>query len=710
MSSCGCYILAEVGGGLLGKEVVGGKTVVGGGSGRKTVGGTSPPQEALLNAQRDLKGNVYRTIRKKVDPQIMSGTEDEGTEGGQNKKEIDIERLVEDNVEQLSLNRKEKDIMKKKWKYILKKNKEKYGKVSDGNKIKIYNDGHTTFRDILRSIEKSKKRVWFESYIFDDSELAQQVVDSLCNAAKRGCDVILLVDYIGSLKIKNKWVNMLKENNVHVLFFNTFLNSFLNMLPIFFRDHRKIIIVDNAAYCGSMNVSESVVPSGVGWQRGDVGEMESDVGEVESDVGEMETDVGEMERDTEEAETKEPANETYGGTSTCEGIMPNRCEHPGPSEKHVKVSEKKNKSKLLQYYDLHIKVKGPAVKDLADVFIDSLKMTKTSIIRGTIEEQKRYVDDEGKSCFVQVLESNVLRKIRSIQSTFEWVLKNGATKNIYITTSYFIPPGFLRRALFSALNNGVDISFLLSGNSDVMGDVPATYHIVKKFLRRSQRGGANSGGNNQHNHEHHHEHHLHNHGNSDNRDGSNQTDQTDGREGSHNNEQSDHPQQGKANSYLHNLRKRAESRIGENFLKRQNKGNCDFYFFQNRHCHAKNLMVDNLWCAVGSYNWDRFSSRRNLEVMVSIFDKQICHQFVQEHKSKIKNESKQVTLAQVINRNVFQGFFSYCAYHMAKWSGKNILDGLSKDSKKTVLRRAIVNKYLSDNCMENISLNMMWGA
>ncbi|ANQ08864.1 Cardiolipin synthetase [Plasmodium coatneyi] len=646
MSSCGCYILAEVGGGLLGTKAVGGKTVVG-----STVGSTSPQLDVLLNAQHDLKGTVYKKIRKKVDPQVKGGTENDDTEAGGKKKQeqIDIEKLVEDNVEQLNLNKKEKEIIKKKWKYILKKNKEKYGKVSDGNKIKIYNDGHTAFRDILRSIEKSKKRIWFESYIFDDSELAKEVVDSLCNAAKRGCDVILLIDYIGSLKIKNKWVNKLKENNVQVLFFNSFLSSFLNMLPIFFRDHRKIIIVDNAAYCGSMNVSDSVVPSGLGWHSDGMGHMD----EVE-----------------EEADVENTAD---GGVSTSGGIMPNRCEDQLPSEGHPEENEKKNKSKLLQYYDLHIKVKGPAVKDLADVFIDSLKMAKTSITREPIEEQERYEDEEGNSCFVQVLESNVLRKIRSIQSTFEWVIKNGATKNIYITTSYFIPPGFLRRALFSSLNNGVDISFLLSGNSDVLGDVPATYHIVKKFLRRSQKGSVSSGNNN-------------------------------------NSDQSDQPIQGKANSYLHNLRKRAESRIGDNFLKRQKKGNCDFYFFQNRHCHAKNLMVDNLWCAVGSYNWDRFSSRRNLEVMVSIFDKKICEQFVKEHKSKIKNESEQVTLAQVANRNVFQGFFSYCAYHMAKLSGKNILDGLSKDSKKTILRKAIVNKYLSDNCVENISLNMMWGA
>ncbi|SCO58874.1 mitochondrial cardiolipin synthase, putative [Plasmodium berghei] len=599
---------------------------------------------------------VENKLRDKIYKHILNKKGEEWKEDG-----IDFNKLVDSNVEKLNINENDKKLIKTKWVNILKRNAEKYGKVSEGNKIKIYNTGYACFKNILKSIDKCKKRVWFESYIFDDSDFAEQIINSLCNASKRGCDVILLVDYIGSLKLKNKWVNKLKENNVNVIFFNTFLNSFLNILPIFFRDHRKIIILDNSAYCGSMNVSENVIPNFSNIVRTDKDEILLNI-EKECQNYHL---LNEKESDNAE------------GYIFTNGILG-------------------KKNKCLEYYDLHIKLKGPAVKDLADVFIDSLKMANTDITRDPIENQKKYKKNEdNSSCYVQVLESNVLRKIKSIQLSFEYIIKNGANNNIYITTSYFLPPGFLRRALFYALSNGVNISFLFSGNSDIFGDVPATYYVIKKFLKKF----------------------------------GNEKDKVIYDNTSNNNEKISDFENRIINNYHNNLhskknkllkwkkinfkdfKKHVEHKFGDNLLlKNKHKGTSEFFFFEKKHCHAKNIVVDNLWCSIGSFNWDRFSSRRNLEVMVSIFDKNISDKFIKEHEEKKKNNSKQITLSNINNRNVLQIFFSYCAYHIGKLYGKNIFDGLSNNNKKTILRKAIINRYLADNCIDHISLNMMWGT
>ncbi|CDO63283.1 mitochondrial cardiolipin synthase, putative [Plasmodium reichenowi] len=598
---------------------------------------------------------VKESIHKKVIDIRKRRKESEEKQKKDKKDEINFDALVDKNVNELNIeNEEEREKIKERWKVILKNNAKRYGKISEGNKIEIYNEGTLAFRDILNSINKGKRRVWLESYIFDDSKLAEEVVNSLCKASKRGCDVILLIDYIGSLKMKNKWVQQLKEHGVHVIFFNTFLNSFFNMLPIFFRDHRKILIVDNTAYCGSMNVAENVFPSEMfhEYEEGD-----------------------EREEDTEDSEEIRKKKKKYKDEKEEENKnnMINNFDNDinkGNIYDDIINKDLNKKRKCLEYYDLHIKIKGPAVKDLADVFIDSLKMSKSLISREPIEEQKKYQDEN--SCYVQVLESNVLRKIRSIQSTFDYIIRNGATNNIYITTSYFLPPGFLRRALFSALYKGVNISFLFSGNSDIFGDVPATYYIMKKILKRIDRKKKAL---------------L-----------------------EYNNIISNYINLHKSfirypiifDEYYNNYQKKKKER--------KNKGSMNFYFFQKKHCHAKNLVVDNLWCSIGSYNWDRFSSRRNLEVMISIFDKKICDKFIQEHQNKIIHDSIQITLSQLINRNFLQIFMSYCAYHLGKLSGRNIFDGLSNNNKKTILRKAIISKYLNDNCIQNISLNMMWGV
>lgn len=63
------------------------------------------------------------------------------------------------------------------------------------------------------------------------------------------------------------------------------------------------------------------------------------------------------------------------------------------------------------------------------------------------------------------------------------LVESQATVSLYVTTSYFVPPGFLRRALQAALaRDGVDVFLLLSGDSDVWGDVYATTYVVRKFL------------------------------------------------------------------------------------------------------------------------------------------------------------------------------------------------------------------------------------
>jgi len=425
------------------------------------------------------------------------------------------------------------------WTNLLQKFVGKYGKASVGNKVVLFDDGDECFKEMLERIDCAVERVWMEVYIFDQSKVAEQFVKKLCSASLRGCDVVLVLDWIGSFSIKSQWIELLEKCGVSVVLFNPVLPISKSIGPVFFRDHRKILIVDYCGYCGSLNI----------------------------------------------------CNEAGGK------ILGNS-----------------------RFYDTHLRVEGPAVYDLAEIFNESL----SEAFSGLSRRLPRVPDVIPGGILVQVLESNVRKNRRTIQPVLESVVRNAET-SIALTSSYFVPPGFLRRALQSSARRGVPVSILLSGNSDIPGDVMASTYLVKKFL------------------------------------------------------------------------------VGP-------KNNSRTYFMKDQHCHAKCLSVDGLWGSVGSFNWDRYSSRRNLEVVVSFFDSDLSCLLKSLHDNKVRSNSvEEMTLKQWHSQNPIKRFFQFVCYSMVRISGRNILDGLSNNHEKVTLRRQFIDDYFEERTIEHVAGSMMWG-
>ena len=73
-------------------------------------------------------------------------------------------------------------------------------------------------------IEAATDRVWLETYIWDDSHLAEIFVDALIAAKRRGCDVLVLVDYVGSSMTK-QMEEQLSSAGIDLGFFNPILGG-----------------------------------------------------------------------------------------------------------------------------------------------------------------------------------------------------------------------------------------------------------------------------------------------------------------------------------------------------------------------------------------------------------------------------------------------------------------------------------------------------
>ena len=261
------------------------------------------------------------------------------------------------------------------------------GGFSGGNDVKLFFDGDALFADYKKSIDAAEKSVWVEVYILESDEIGIYIRNALIEAAKRGCEVILIFDYLGSRGLSNSFLRPLKESGAKVHVFNP-IWPWRKKGPLIRRDHRKVLIVDEKiGYCGGMNISRE-----------------------------------------------------YAGKKLGSG----------------------------RYVDAQIRVLGPAVKDLSNLFLDTYSETSGEL-RHNFETYYKHARNNivpSERVFLQVLASNSRRNLRAIQSSMKEALER-ATSYCYLTTPYFMPFGPLRKAMIDAAKRGVDVRVLTAGLSDL---------------------------------------------------------------------------------------------------------------------------------------------------------------------------------------------------------------------------------------------------
>eukprot|EP00929_Paragymnodinium_shiwhaense_P064929 TRINITY_DN32602_c0_g1_i1.p1 TRINITY_DN32602_c0_g1~~TRINITY_DN32602_c0_g1_i1.p1 ORF type:complete len:510 (-),score=134.91 TRINITY_DN32602_c0_g1_i1:333-1862(-) len=433
---------------------------------------------------------------------------------------------------------------RRKWAALLLQFQE-YGHYSSGNRVGILEGGDACFPEMLAAIRKSRTRVWCESYIFDNSKVGEEFYRALLAAAERGCDVVLVVDYIGSFSLRSDWVASLRQAGGSVVFFNPLLPATECVGPASFRDHRKIMICDDVGFCGGMNIHE--------------------------EVGE----------------------EKYGTS---------------------------------KFYDVHAKLEGPCVADLADVVIDTLRETGSQVVRQRVPQPQPLPN----GVYVQILQSNVRQQRRTLQTVIEKAI-DAADDKVFLTTAYFFPPGFLRRALTRAPQRGVQLSLLLSGDSDfwpLPGDLLAQSHFLRRFLKESRRN-------------------------------------------------------------------EVEDRV-------------NVHLYRERHMHAKHMSVDGVFATVGSFNFDLYSARRNLEVGVSVFDRSVALQLQDMHKKKAAVSERTCLEDWYYQHPLVRGACAI-AYGCVRVSGRNLFDGLDRFQRKWLVRKAALTFQLEEQAGRFVAGSMMWG-
>lgn len=152
------------------------------------------------------------------------------------------------------------------------------------------------------------------------------------------------IEQIGSFGFPSLFFNELTKDGAHVIVFNPFMDRRIAVGTMPFRNHKKVLLVDNdVAFCGSMNVSRDSTGCGMGGNG--------------------------------------------------------------------------------RFYDINLRLRGPAVCDLADVFKRTLAMTSYKV--DSLQPCSPPNPVEG-GVIVQVLESDMSRRTRrnGIQSSLATIVSS----------------------------------------------------------------------------------------------------------------------------------------------------------------------------------------------------------------------------------------------------------------------------------------------
>ncbi|MDV3310193.1 MAG: cardiolipin synthase [Cyclobacteriaceae bacterium] len=127
------------------------------------------------------------------------------------------------------------------------------------NRVTVLLNGEQKFPALLEAIDKAKKFIHLEYYIFEEDTTGARVKDALIKKAREGVKVRIIFDDFGSHRLWRNFVDEFRENGVEIYpFFRIHFVLFANRIN--FRDHRKVVIIDgNVGFLGGMNIADRYV-------------------------------------------------------------------------------------------------------------------------------------------------------------------------------------------------------------------------------------------------------------------------------------------------------------------------------------------------------------------------------------------------------------------------------------------------------------------
>jgi cardiolipin synthase A/B len=127
--------------------------------------------------------------------------------------------------------------------------------ITNGDRYVVLRNGDETFPAMLEAIERARQRIRFETYIYSQGVIPAKFTRALTGAARRGVDVQIVLDAVGTSDMGQETLQQLKDAGCHIGSHNPVRNYTLEAVN--YRTHRKILAVDGeVAFLGGIGIAD----------------------------------------------------------------------------------------------------------------------------------------------------------------------------------------------------------------------------------------------------------------------------------------------------------------------------------------------------------------------------------------------------------------------------------------------------------------------
>ena len=127
--------------------------------------------------------------------------------------------------------------------------------IRGGNRVTALVNGDRIFPAMLGAIRSARRTITFETFIYWSGRVGKEFADALSERARAGVKVHVLVDWLGSKRMEEEYVEQMERAGVEVMRYHPL--KWFNAWRINHRTHRKLLVVDGAVgFTGGVGIAD----------------------------------------------------------------------------------------------------------------------------------------------------------------------------------------------------------------------------------------------------------------------------------------------------------------------------------------------------------------------------------------------------------------------------------------------------------------------